>query len=55
MRPAPIPPHTSPSRAVLFFGNKLTLQTKLGTAIALLGTYAYTEAVKRYKAPAKTA
>ncbi|KAK2078884.1 hypothetical protein QBZ16_002574 [Prototheca wickerhamii] len=41
--------------SVLFFGNKLTLQTKLGTAIALLGTYAYTEAVKRYKAPAKTA
>ncbi|KAL6766344.1 TPT3 [Auxenochlorella protothecoides x Auxenochlorella symbiontica] len=36
--------------SVLFFGNKLTLQTKVGTGIALLGTYAYTEAVKRYKA-----
>lgn len=39
--------------SVLFFGNKLTAQTKMGTAVALLGTYAYTEAVKRYKAPAK--
>ncbi|KAL3157579.1 Aminopeptidase 2 mitochondrial [Trebouxia sp. C0010 RCD-2024] len=36
--------------SVVFFGNKLTDKTKLGTAIALLGTYLYTEATKRYKA-----
>ena len=34
--------------SVLFFGNKLTDQTKLGTAIALIGTYLYTEASKKY-------
>ena len=34
--------------SVLFFGNKLTDQTKLGTAIALVGTYLYTEASKKY-------
>lgn len=35
--------------SVVFFGNKLTDKTKLGTAIALVGTYLYTEATKRYK------
>jgi Tpt phosphate/phosphoenolpyruvate translocator len=35
--------------SVLFFGNKLTTQTKIGTAVALLGTYLYTEAVKSSK------
>lgn len=35
--------------SVVFFGNKLTDKTKLGTAIALLGTYLYTEANKRTK------
>ena len=35
--------------SVVFFGNKLTDKTKLGTAIALLGTYLYTEATKRTK------
>ena len=35
--------------SVVFFGNKLTDKTKLGTAIALLGTYLYTEATKRSK------
>ena len=34
--------------SVLFFGNALTPKTKLGTAVALLGTYLYTEATKRY-------
>lgn len=34
--------------SVLFFGNKLTTKTKVGTAIALLGTYLYTEASKKY-------
>jgi hypothetical protein len=38
--------------SVLFFGNKLTLQTQIGTAVALLGTWLYTEAVKREKAKA---
>ncbi|KAK9862981.1 hypothetical protein WJX84_007136 [Apatococcus fuscideae] len=32
--------------SVLFFGNKLTTKTKIGTAVALLGTYLYTEASK---------
>ena len=36
--------------SVVFFGNKLTDKTKLGTGIALLGTYLYTEATKRTKA-----
>jgi len=35
--------------SVLFFGNTLTTQTKIGTAIALFGTYLYTEMVKKYK------
>ena len=35
--------------SVIFFGNKLTDKTKLGTVIALLGTYLYTEATKRTK------
>jgi solute carrier family 35 protein E1 len=39
--------------SVVFFGNKLTMQTKIGTAVALLGTWLYTEAVKVSKAPAK--
>lgn len=37
--------------SVVFFGNVLTTQTKIGTAIALLGTYLYVEAQKRFKAP----
>ncbi|KAK9908442.1 hypothetical protein WJX75_007915 [Coccomyxa subellipsoidea] len=42
--------------SVLFFGTTLTMKTKLGTGIALLGTYMYTEATKKYKAahPAPT-
>jgi len=32
--------------SVLFFGTPLTLKTKIGTAVALFGTYWYTEAVK---------
>ncbi|KAK9826504.1 hypothetical protein WJX81_007389 [Elliptochloris bilobata] len=36
--------------SVVFFGTTLTTKTKLGTGIALLGTYLYTEASKRYKA-----
>ncbi len=42
--------------SVVFFGNKLTDKTKIGTVIALIGTYLYTEATKRYKAshPAPT-
>ena len=35
--------------SVLFFGNTLTTQTKIGTAVALFGTYLYTEMVKKYK------
>jgi len=35
--------------SVLFFGNTLTMQTKIGTGIALAGTYMYTEMVKKYK------
>lgn len=34
--------------SVLFFGNKLTTKTKIGTAVALVGTYLYTEASKKY-------
>ena len=45
---APVPP------AVLFFGNKLTMQTQVGTAIALLGTWLYTETTKKKPGP-KTA
>lgn len=42
--------------SVAFFGNVLTNQTKIGTVIALIGTYLYTEAVKSSKKPAaKTA
>jgi drug/metabolite transporter (DMT)-like permease len=37
--------------SVLFFGNKLTPQTQLGTAIALVGTWLYTEASKKKPAP----
>lgn len=36
--------------SVLFFGNKLTTQTQVGTVIALIGTYLYTEVSKKYKA-----
>ena len=39
--------------SVMFFGNTLTTQTKVGTAIALAGTYLYTEAVKANKAKSK--
>lgn len=46
------PHHTHP--AVLFFGNKLTTQTQIGTAVALIGTWLYTEASKKKPAP-KTA
>lgn len=35
--------------SVLFFGNKLTLKTQVGTVIALIGTYLYTEMTKRNK------
>lgn len=35
--------------SVVFFGNKLTTQTQIGTVIALIGTYLYTEAVKKEK------
>jgi Tpt phosphate/phosphoenolpyruvate translocator len=35
--------------SVMFFGNVLTTQTKVGTAVALVGTYLYTEAVKANK------
>ena len=35
--------------SVRFLGNTLTTQTKIGTAIALFGTYVYTETVKKYK------
>lgn len=42
--------------SVMFFGNVLTTQTKIGTVVALLGTYLYTEAVKAAKKSApKTA
>jgi Tpt phosphate/phosphoenolpyruvate translocator len=42
--------------SVVFFGNAMTNQTKLGTVIALIGTYLYTQASQRYKgASAKTA
>lgn len=41
--------------SVLFFGNQLTTQTKVGTAIALLGTWLYTEAVKSNKPKAAAA
>lgn len=41
--------------SVLFFGNTLTTQTKVGTAIALAGTWLYTEAVKANKPKAATA
>lgn len=42
--------------SVAFFGNTLTTKTQVGTVVALLGTYLYTEAVKAQKKPAaKTA
>lgn len=41
--------------SVLFFGNKLTTQTQIGTAVALFGTWLYTEMVKKSKAAPKTA
>lgn len=39
--------------SVLFFGNVLTTQTKIGTAVALLGTYVYVEMTKKFKAKPK--
>ena len=36
---------------MIFFGNKLTTQTQVGTAIALLGTWLYTESSKKKPAP----
>lgn len=35
--------------SVVFFGNKLSTQTQIGTCIALFGTWLYSEAVKRDK------
>eukprot|EP00210_Caulerpa_lentillifera_P003780 g3611.t1 len=35
--------------SVLFFGNVLTRKTQLGTVIALIGTYFYVEASRRFK------
>ncbi len=35
--------------SVLFFGNALTMQTKVGTAIAILGTWLYTEMEEKEK------
>lgn len=35
--------------SVAFFGTKMSMQAKAGTAIAILGTYLYTEAVARFK------
>lgn len=37
--------------SVLFFGNKLTTQTQIGTAVALIGTWLYTEASKKKPEP----
>lgn len=34
--------------SVLFFGNVLTKQTMMGTGVALIGTYLYVEATKRF-------
>lgn len=46
-RAAPVPPSPPPAtHTVLVFGNELTLQTKLGTALTLLGTLAYSEAIR---------
>lgn len=39
--------------SVLFFGTPLTMKTKIGTAVALLGTYLYTEATKAAHAKPK--
>jgi len=51
-RPTPPPPTPAlPRPAVLFFGNKLTTQTQIGTAVALIGTWLYTEASKKKPAP----
>jgi drug/metabolite transporter (DMT)-like permease len=41
--------------SVVFFGNKLSIQTKLGTAVALAGTWLYTEMTKREKLKAAAA
>lgn len=41
--------------SVIFFGNKLTVQTQLGTVIAIFGTWLYTEATKVKKPVAKAA
>ena len=38
--------------SVAFFGTSLTLNAKVGTAVAILGTYLYTEAVARAGKPA---
>eukprot|EP01025_Chloroclados_australasicus_P020347 TRINITY_DN2145_c0_g1_i1.p1 TRINITY_DN2145_c0_g1~~TRINITY_DN2145_c0_g1_i1.p1 ORF type:complete len:412 (-),score=33.91 TRINITY_DN2145_c0_g1_i1:323-1558(-) len=35
--------------SVVFFGNTLTLQTKIGTAVAIFGTYLYTQAQQAHK------
>lgn len=40
--------------SVLFFNQKLTTQTLIGTVIALIGTYLYTEAASRFKPVKKT-
>jgi Tpt phosphate/phosphoenolpyruvate translocator len=35
--------------SVVFFGTTMSTKTKIGTGIALLGTYLYTEATKKFK------
>eukprot|EP01023_Acetabularia_acetabulum_P051989 TRINITY_DN5760_c0_g2_i1.p1 TRINITY_DN5760_c0_g2~~TRINITY_DN5760_c0_g2_i1.p1 ORF type:complete len:437 (+),score=51.99 TRINITY_DN5760_c0_g2_i1:12-1322(+) len=35
--------------SVIFFGNTLTMQTKIGTAVAIFGTYLYTQAQQAHK------
>lgn len=41
--------------SVVFFGTKMTTQAKVGTAVAIAGTWLYTEAVQRFKPAAKAA
>ncbi|KAK9813816.1 hypothetical protein WJX73_010843 [Symbiochloris irregularis] len=42
------------STSVVFFGTTLTTKTKIGTVIALIGTYLYTEMTKRHKIAPKS-
>jgi hypothetical protein len=48
-KPQPVPACIP---AVVFFGQQLSPTVKLGTAVTLLGTLLYTEAIKASKAPA---